>query len=681
MAPLFHLYIFAGLSFAFAIINIVIGIQKSAEKSYLYFGIISFCVGMYYMLFPAATSQDYFISAGILGLSFFIAAFGFFPWFIKYYTTYKHNVLPWLLSSGMALTLLLFLLSNDSNGIPWWNVIAHITILGIICFGFFATHHLNKKGNTPSALILLFSFIFFFLLTIDDIIYVHFNKYYLFDLPADILPFDYFFIFFMIIMGIKLSADMQQKLLLEKRLVLKEKRWGNLLEKVQLLVVGVNKNGEIYYVNPFFLKLTAFVKDEIIGQHYMKLIPEKDRESLGELADTIKSPEELPYYQNNILTKSGDERTISWSAVGIYDEAGNYKRTISIGSDITDQHNAFEEINLLKSRLELENILLKSELGQVSSTDKIIGKSDAIRYVLQRAGQVAVTDSTVLLEGETGVGKELIANYVQAKSKRSDKPFIKVNCSAIPATLLESELFGHMKGAFTGADKNKRGLVEMANGGTLFLDEIGEFPLELQPKLLRFLQDGEFKPLGSETGKKADVRIITATNRELLTEVGHGRFRDDLYYRISVYPITIPALRNRKEDIRDLIEIFVKKYANKHGKTISKISKTVMDILLDYHWPGNIRELENVIERAVIISGSDTIKIKDIPLPSQENQSVKTKSDSKIQSLESVEREHIVRVLKTTGWKIHGKDGAAELLDINPNTLRSRMKKLDISKP
>lgn len=413
----------------------------------------------------------------------------------------------------------------------------------------------------------------------------------------------------------------------------------------------------------------------------MILIPEKDRKSKTYLAGSIVEPFELPYYQNSILTSSGNKISVNWSAVSIYDEAGILERTISIGSDITDREKAFEEINLLKSRLEEENIILKTGLSNIPIVEKIIGKSDAIRYVLQRSMQVATTNSTVLLEGETGVGKELVADYIQQNSNRSDKPFIRINCAAIPASLFESEFFGHLKGAFTDASRNKKGLVEMADGGTLFLDEIGEFPLELQPKLLRFLQEGEFNPLGSETSRKVDVRIIAATNRELLKEIEEGRFRNDLYYRLYVYPITIPPLRNRVDDIPELIDLFVKRIAKKHGKAIIKISKLVSEELKKYSWPGNIRELENVIEHAVIVSNSDTIKLKDINPAIVNNETISSKNKEALVSLQEAERDHIIKALKLTQWQIHGETGAANILGINPNTLRSRMKKLNIVKP
>jgi transcriptional regulator with GAF, ATPase, and Fis domain len=285
-----------------------------------------------------------------------------------------------------------------------------------------------------------------------------------------------------------------------------------------------------------------------------------------------------------------------------------------------------------------------------------------------------------LLEGETGVGKELIANFIQKNSNRADNPFIKINCAAIPSTLLESELFGHVRGAFTGADKSKKGMVELADTGTLFLDEIGEFPMELQPKLLRFLQDGEFMPLGSEKSRKVDVRIITATNKELLQQIENGEFRNDLYYRLAVYPITIPPLRNRTSDIPLLIDLFVKRYALKHRKAIIKVTRQVIDELSHYPWPGNIRELENVIERAVIISTSDTLKMKDIYPEFYKPGNDKKTEKGTFLTLEEEERKHILKALEKTSWQIHGSKGAATLLGINPSTLRSRMKKLGIVK-
>lgn len=680
---LYHLFIFSGLSFAFSLINLVIGLQKDAEKTYLYFGIISFCVGMYYLLFPFASGVQGNEIYGRIGLVFFITAFSFFPWFIKEYTSLISNKIPWALSSGMAFTLLLFLLASMQDAFNWWNALAHMILIGIIIYGSFAARYQFLNGEKKSAFILSAALVPFLILSIDDIIYVHFNHAYLFDLPEGILPFDYFFIFFMVIMGMKLATDIQRKLELEKEMAIQERRWKNLLENVELLVIGISVEGIVNYANPYFYKITGYHQNDLIGKNwFLNFLPKEiGEEVLGVFNENLTN-EFQPYYQNSILTKNGEERMIAWSNVLIKGDRSIPEGTLSIGADITAQENAFHEIEFLKQRLEEENIQLKKELSKPLASGEIIGKSDGIRYVIQRALQVAETDSTVLLEGETGVGKEVIANFIQQNSKRKNQPFIKINCAAIPATLLESELFGHTKGAFTGADRLKKGMVELADGGTLFLDEIGDFPLELQPKLLRYLQEGEYQPLGSETSKKVDVRIIAATNRELLKEIERGKFRNDLYYRLYIYPITIPALRNRIDDIPEFVDHFIKIFSSKHAKPIYKISKLVIKELKKYPWPGNIRELENILERAVIIANSDTIKERDIGLlVGKKPKTQQEFSESKFITLETVERNHIISVLKHCNWQVHGEKGAANILGLNPNTLRSRMKKLQISKP
>ena len=591
--------------------------------------------------------------------------------------------MPWLLSTGMGLTFLLLLIQGEQQSVPWWNILGHLVLLGIIICGFTASRNQYKRGEKRSAIYLMVALSLFLILTLDDIIYVHFNQYYLFELPESILPFDYFFIFFMIIMGIKLSMDMQQKLFFEKKMLIREKRWKNLLEEVELLVVSIDTKGNVNYVNPYFLIISGYDKNEVIGKNWLdNFLPENERKKVTEVFNNNLDKNFQSYFNNTILTKHEELRLISWSNVLLENEESEVIGTLSIGSDITAQEDAFTEIELLKQRLEEENIQLKEELSKSSARGEIIGKSDGIRYVIQRALQVAETDSTVLLEGETGVGKEIIANFIQQNSKRKNQPFIKINCAAIPSTLLESELFGHTKGAFTGADRNKKGMVEIADGGTLFLDEIGDFPNEIQPKLLRFLQEGEYIPLGSEQSKKVDVRIIAATNRELLKEIENGRFRNDLYYRLYIYPITIPALRDRVDDIPEFAEYFIKMYAKKHNKSITKISKLVVDELKKYHWPGNVRELENILERAVIVSNSDTIKIKDVSLFINEmNNQSESVSCNKFNTLEDIERNYITKVLKHCNWQVHGEKGAAAILGLNPNTLRSRIKKLNISKP
>jgi transcriptional regulator with GAF, ATPase, and Fis domain len=333
----------------------------------------------------------------------------------------------------------------------------------------------------------------------------------------------------------------------------------------------------------------------------------------------------------------------------------------------------------LKQELEVENLALKVSFDDAQIVSDIVIKSDASKYAFQKAKEVAGVDTTVLLQGETGVGKGIYARFIHEQSKRVNRTFLQVNCAAIPPDLLESELFGYERGAFTGAAKLKKGRFELANGGTIFLDEIGELPGSLQAKLLRVLQSGEFERLGSEKTMIADVRIIAATNRILMEEVQKGNFREDLYYRINVFPITIPPLRKRKEDIPDLMEYFVRQFEKKYEKSITRISKQAYDVLSKYSWPGNIRELQNVIERAVISSKGDTLKVGGLlDGTSTASQSELDSRETGAVKLNEVERSHIIKILDLCDWRIHGENGAAELLDINPSTLRSRMKKLDI---
>jgi PAS domain S-box-containing protein len=336
---------------------------------------------------------------------------------------------------------------------------------------------------------------------------------------------------------------------------------------------------------------------------------------------------------------------------------------------------ALEEVSQLKNKLEEENIYLREEINVAHNYDEIVGRSDATKYVLFKIEQVAPTDSTVLITGETGTGKELVARAIHSSSLRQDRPLVRVNCAALSPTLIESELFGHEKGAFTGASARKLGRFELANGATLFLDEIGELPLELQSKLLRVIQEGEFERLGSSKTIKVDARIIAATNRNLKIAVEQGTFREDLWYRLNVFPITVPPLRDRKEDIPDLIEHFVRRFSRKLGREISSIAPISLRLLNDYAWPGNVRELANVLERAVINTNGTVLRIVDhFEQPPMEEQSHSNKT------LQQMEKEYIIRILHSTGWRIDGAKGAARILGLNASTLRTRMAKLGIQK-
>jgi formate hydrogenlyase transcriptional activator len=335
------------------------------------------------------------------------------------------------------------------------------------------------------------------------------------------------------------------------------------------------------------------------------------------------------------------------------------------------------EIEDLKQRLEKENLYLREELREEKGFEKIIGSSDELKYVLFRVRQAAPTDATVLILGETGTGKGMVAHAIHGLSGRKDRPMVTVNCAALPANLIESELFGREKGAFTGSYTRQAGRFEIADKGTIFLDEIGEMPLELQSKLLRVLQDGEFERLGSAKTVKVDVRAIAATSRDLKEEVSAGKFREDLFYRINVFPVSIPPLRKRTGDIPQLVRHFVDKYAKKSGKKIETVPKEAVKALQGYSWPGNVRELEHVIERAVIITEGPVLRIYDSFQPLKVHDAI----ESSPKDMAAMEREHILRVLRETNWIIGGPRGAAAILNMHPSTLRFRIKKLGIQRP
>jgi transcriptional regulator with GAF, ATPase, and Fis domain len=337
---------------------------------------------------------------------------------------------------------------------------------------------------------------------------------------------------------------------------------------------------------------------------------------------------------------------------------------------------ALIELEQFKNRLEVENVYLQEEIKTEYNFEEIVGQGESIKKVLRKVEQVAPTDTSVLIHGETGTGKELMARAVHNLSSRKDRPLVKVNCGAISPGLFESELFGHEKGAFTGALQRRIGRFELADRGTIFLDEVGELPPDTQVKLLRVLQEGEFERVGSSKPITVDVRVIAATNRDLSEAVKSGTFRSDLFYRLNVFPLHVPPLRERKSDIPLLVNFFITKFAKRLGKQVQGISKQTMDKLINYPWPGNIRELQNVIERAVVVSVGPTIQIDESIL------GLKAGSETMVkETLEDAERAHITRALEQTNWVINGKGGAAEILAINPNTLRSRMQKLGIKKP
>ncbi len=446
-----------------------------------------------------------------------------------------------------------------------------------------------------------------------------------------------------------------------------------------------------FWANPHFRSLLGPGRNDALRfEDVVGLIHPEDRARLVVEVERMQQSGAAFEGEFRVIGADGSERWVAARGRTVDQPHRNGTRRMGIVFDITQRKRAelaleaaLVEIHDLKERLEEENIYLKEEISEVKGFDEIVGKSDALKYVLTRVEQVAKTDATVLLQGETGVGKELIARAIHERSSRSHGAHVKVNCATLPDALVESELFGHEKGAFTGADRQRKGRFELADGGTILLDEVGELPPGTQVKLLRVLQEGEFERVGGSSTIKVKVRVIAATNRKLHDEVSAGRFRQDLFYRLNVYPITIPPLRQRREDIPLLVSHYAREIGDRLSKTIHEVPAQVMHEFTGYNWPGNVRELQNVIERAVIISPDGVLRLPEplgqgTPSLAAEN---KTPNESTIVStLNEAEREHIRRALEATGWRINGPKGAADMLKLHPSTLRFRMKKLGLTK-
>jgi chemotaxis protein methyltransferase CheR len=384
--------------------------------------------------------------------------------------------------------------------------------------------------------------------------------------------------------------------------------------------------------------------------------------------------ERVPYIIDyRLRTKSREYRWFHARGQALWDETGQATRMSGSLTDITDAKKAEIEVRELKDQLQAESDYLKQEIKLEHNFHNIIGQSEVLKYVLNRVEKVAPTEYPALIMGETGTGKELMARAIHELSPRSTRAMVKVNCAALPSELIESELFGREKGAYTGATTTQAGRFELAKGSILFLDEIGELPLELQAKLLRVLESGEFERLGSSRTLHSDARIIAATNRELEEEVRQGRFRDDLWYRLKVFPITVPPLRDRPEDIPMLVQSFLEELTRKMGKRIAQIPARTMKMLQSYSWPGNVRELKHAVESALINAEGNKLSF-DLP-------QITDSEFTGFKSFEDMERDYIVRVLKAKNWRIGGENSAASALGMHVNTLRGRLKKLGIRKP
>jgi len=463
------------------------------------------------------------------------------------------------------------------------------------------------------------------------------------------------------------------------------------------VIIIVNKLGTITYVSPSVERFSGYKTTDLIGKDAFDFIAAADIDKaihdFGEaiLTKGIDIPNSFRMRHKNgseiVVEGLGknllDDPVVKGFVMNVRDVTERKKMEealqkshdeleLRVEERTVELKKALSEIEAMKDLLEAENIYFRQENKMKHRFENIIGQSDGLKYVLYRAQQVASMNTTVLILGETGTGKELIAAAIHNMSTRKERPLITVNCAALPGNLIESELFGREKGAFTGADIRRMGRFEVANGSTLCLDEIGELPLELQGKLLRVIQHNEFERLGSSQTIKVDVRIVATTNRNLEEEVRNGRFRQDLYYRLNVFPITVPPLRQRKDDIMPLVKAFTERYSRKMGKQITSIQNETMKVLQDYSWPGNIRELESVIERAVILCPGPVLELVDKLGTSS------CEFSSTMKTLEETERNQILKILSETKWRIEGKDGAATILGIHPSTLRAKMHKFEI---
>ncbi|NOQ16622.1 MAG: PAS domain S-box protein [Methyloprofundus sp.] len=447
-------------------------------------------------------------------------------------------------------------------------------------------------------------------------------------------------------------------------------------------ICGFDCAGQLTFSNPTASAMLAWEQESPKGQTIHNIFgrDKPNAEEYCPVHNILQGKQRFQASDKVFWRADGSNFPVDFVSTPIMD-AEQLQGVVVVFSDISQRklaaqklNHALAEIKQLKNRLQNENNYLQEQINLNHKFTDILGHSDALKTALRQVEQVAPIDTTVLILGETGTGKELFARALHNLSPRNARPLVKVNCAALPANLIESELFGHEKGSFTGATARRMGRFELAHEGTIFLDEIGEIPLELQAKLLRVLQEGEIERLGDSKTIKINVRVIAATHRDLKKMVAAGDFREDLYYRLSVFPLTIPALRERKNDISLLVQWFVSKYAQKMSKQIKHIPQAVMDNLLSYSWPGNVRELENVIERAVILSPEQTLQIAALHNPKLINSA----DVQGLLPLAAMEKAHIIKVLESVQWQISGEHGSAAILEMHPNTLRSRMNKLGI---
>ncbi len=475
-------------------------------------------------------------------------------------------------------------------------------------------------------------------------------------------------------------------------------KYRTLYRSTPAMLHTVDGNGYVITVTDHWLQKLGFKRDEVVGRPITDFYSERDRKRYadGRLRELIADGD-FNNLERQMVAKNGTVLDLVMSAISNRDSNGKVDMMLVASKDVTERRRAEKELRRtlnenarLREELERERDYLREEVNVAMNFGRIIGTSRALRKMMKRVEAVAETPASVLVQGESGVGKELVAHAIHMHSPRASGPLVKVNCASIPKELFESEFFGHVKGAFTGAHRDRIGRFQLADGGTIFLDEIGEIPLELQGKLLRVLQESEFERVGDDVTRSVDVRVIAATNRDLEQLIVDGEFREDLFYRISVFPVDVPPLRERDDDVIQLAQHFLEQTCKDFGRDVLTLTRAQAANLRSYDWPGNIRELKNVIERAVILSTGKVLRL-DLSMLGLESEGTEESRTAGERSLDDevltekdlleLQRNNIIRALKRSNWKVSGAGGAAELLGLRPTTLADRIRTMKIKKP
>lgn len=470
-------------------------------------------------------------------------------------------------------------------------------------------------------------------------------------------------------------------------------KYRNLYRSTPAMLHSVDADGNVVTVTDHWLQKMGYEREEVLGRPISEFFAPTHRAALSgpKLRENINRGE-FNNEERQVLTKDGEMLDLIVSAISSRDSAGNVDRMLIASKDVTQRNRAERDLRVtlaenarLREELEQERDYLREEVNVAMNSGQIVGNSPPLMKMLKRVAAVAETPASVLLQGESGVGKELVAHAIHAQSGRADGPLVKVNCASVPKELFESEFFGHVKGAFTGAHRDRVGRFQLADGGTIFLDEVSEIPLELQSKLLRVLQESEFERVGDDVTRSVDVRVIAATNRNLEQQIVAGEFREDLFYRLSVFPVDVPALRERGDDVIRLAQYYLEKTCNDFGRDTMQLTRSQAEMLLRYNWPGNVRELKNVIERAVILSPGKALRLDlsmsnpgaDVPGSAVNDNADQVLTEAEMREFQ---KNNLIAALRQADWKVSGHGGAAELLGVKPTTLADRIRTFGVKK-